>query len=94
MRITDGIAYAEGPRSPIEVESATVVGDLSMLVTFVTGETRMFDATPLLKTPAFAPLADPEVFGRFSIDHGVVCWMDGDIDLAPAQMHAMSQTRE
>ena len=92
MHVVNGIAYADDLVSGIEVASATVVGDLRMLVTFATGETRLFDASPLLKMPAFAPLADPGVFRNYAIDHGVVCWSDGEIDLAPEKTYAMSQT--
>ena len=41
------------------------------------------DFTPLLKTPAFAPLADEEVFRSVYIDRGVTVWNDGEIDIAP-----------
>ena len=71
-----------------------MVDDLRMLVTFTIGETRLFDASPLLKMPAFAPLADPGVFRNYAIDHGVVCWPDGGIDLAPEKMYTMSCAHE
>lgn len=35
--------------------AAKVVNDLSMLVTFSMGKTRLFDASPLLEMPVFAP---------------------------------------
>ena len=94
MRRALGIAHADDLVSGIEVASATVVGDLRMLVTFTTGETRLFDASPLLKMPAFAPLANPDVFRGYVIDHGVVCWSNGGIDLAPEKMYAMSCAHE
>ena len=94
MRRALGIAHADDLVSGIEVASATVVGDLRMLVTFTTGEIRLFDASPLLKMPAFAPLADSGVFRSYAIDHGVVCWPDGGIDLAPEKMYTMSCAHE
>lgn len=70
--------------------AAKVVNDLSMLVTFSTGETRHFDASSLLEMPVFAPLRSNEVFSGFAIDHGVASWAGGDIDLAPETMYKMS----
>ena len=76
------------------VASAWAVNDLSMLVTFSTGETRLFDATPLLEMPVFAPLRSNEVFSGFAIDRGVASWAGGDIDLAPETMYKMRYAYE
>ena len=90
MYILNGIAYAGEPQPGMKVKSAKVVNDLSMLVTFSTGETRLFDASQLAEKPAFADLADYDVFRDFRIDHGVVTWKRGDIDIAPEAMYKMS----
>lgn len=90
MYTVDGIAYAGEPVEGLLVRDARVTGRLSMLVTFSTGETRVFDAEPLLRLPVFAPLADQEVFERFALDRGVVCWLGGEVDLAPEAMYKMS----
>lgn len=90
MYIANGIAYASEPKQGMKVFEAKIVNDLSMLVTFSTGETRLFDASKLIEKPAFAPLANNEVFRNFGIEHGVVTWMDGDIDLSPETMYEMS----
>lgn len=74
--------------------AAKVVNDLPMLVTFSTGETRLFDASPLLEMPVFAPLRSNEVFSGFAIDHGAASWAGGDIDLAPETMYKMSYAYE
>ncbi|WP_083662031.1 DUF2442 domain-containing protein [Thermophilibacter provencensis] len=78
----------------MRVVAAKVVNDLPMLVTFSTGETRLFDASPLLEMPVFAPLRSNEVFSGFAIDHGAVSWAGGDIDLAPETMYKMSYAYE
>lgn len=90
MYIKDGIAYAGEPRAEMLVASARVTGELSMLVTFSTGETRVFDAAYLLDQPVFEPLKDQGVFADFQIDHGVVTWCDGDVDIAPEAMYSHS----
>lgn len=90
MFIKDGIAYAGEPVSGVKVIDVKVVNDLSMLATFSTGETRLFDAAYLTKLPAFEPLANRSVFDAFKIDRGVVTWNDGDIDVAPQEMYVKS----
>ena len=86
----DGVLYAGNPTPDMEVVSARVVDRLSMLVKFSSGETRLFDASSLVELPVFEPLNDAEVFNAFTIDHGVVCWLDGEIDIAPEKMYTMS----
>ena len=94
MYVVDGIAYAGELVSGIKVSSAKVVGSLSMLVTFSTGETRLFDATSLLSYPVFEPLSDCKVFSDYCVDHGAVCWQNGEIDIAPEKMYALSYPYE
>lgn len=90
MYIKDGVVYAREPMEELEVESVRYVGDRILIVTFNTGETRLFDATCLLEFPAFAPLADDAVLTDYSIDHGVLTWSDGDIDIAPEYLYERS----
>ncbi len=90
MYVINGIAYAGQPVAGMKVESAKVVDSLSMLVTFSTGETRLFDASRIAEKAAFAPLADYDTFNNFEIDHGVVTWLEGEIDIAPETMYKMS----
>lgn len=90
MFVKDGVAHAGEPVAGMKVSAAKVVNDLSMLVTFSTGETRLFDASPLLLAPVFVSLADRSIFSDFAIDHGVLTWEDGGIDIAPEKVYAMS----
>ncbi|MBR3107065.1 MAG: DUF2442 domain-containing protein [Clostridia bacterium] len=60
-----------------------------MLVTFSTGEKRLFDAT-LLKGSAFAPLQDEEIFIHPVLFHGVITWNNGEIDIAPETVYQES----
>jgi len=87
MYVANGYVRAGAPETGLKVESARVAGDLCMLVTFNTGETRLFDASELLGFEVFAPLGDKSVFERFEIDHGVLTWLDGDIDIAPEGLY-------
>lgn len=89
MYLKDGIVYGEDASKPIKVETVKVLADRMMIVTFVSGETRLFDTTTLTG-PAFKPLEDPEVFNNPIIDHGVITWADGEIDIAPEAVYRKS----
>ena len=71
MFVSDGYVCASQPTATLRVTDARDVGNLCMLVTFNTGETRLLDATELTKFEAFAPLGNQKTFSSFSIDHGV-----------------------
>lgn len=86
----DGGIYAGEPAAGLRVIDARVTNELSMLVTFSTGEQRVFDAAPLLGIPAFAALSDPAAFEAFAINHGILTWCGGDIDIAPETLYSQS----
>lgn len=89
MFVRDGIVYGGEPEQPIKVDHVTVLPDMIMLIQFNNGELRLFDAT-LLEGPAFESLHDEQVFSTPVIDHGVVTWLDGEIDCAPEYMYKHS----
>lgn len=82
MFYKDGYIYGGEPQGPIHITHVKLLNDMMMILTFSTGEKRLFDAT-ILEGPVFAPLKDSQVFNAVQIDHGVVTWMDGEIDCAP-----------
>jgi hypothetical protein len=90
MYIINGIAYAGEPRKDIEIKKVSVLDDMMMLITFDTGEKRLFDATTLLQYPAFKPLENEKIFMSAKIDRGVLIWLDGDIDIAPETLYKNS----
>lgn len=90
MYIVNGIAYAGALTPEIEVAQITVLDDMMMLITFNTGEKRLYDASNLLKYPAFKPLEDDKVFKAARVESGVVIWLDGDIDIAPETLYENS----
>ena len=53
-----------------------------MLVTFSAGEKRLFH-TNKPEGPAFAPLADEKIVNAPTLFHGVITWMNGEIDVTP-----------
>ena len=49
-----------------------------------------FEASIALGGSAFEPLSDERVLGDSTIFHGVMTWLDGEIDLAPETMYRES----
>ena len=86
MYIIDDVCYAGEKTQNIKVKEAKVLRGGMLLLTFSTGEQRLFDTT-LLKGSAFEPLKDEKVLEDFNIFHGVMTWMNGDIDIAPETPH-------
>lgn len=89
MFVLDGIVYASEKKENIQIISVKPLDDMMMLLTFSTGEQRLFDAT-ILKGPAFQPLSDRHIFMNCKVVDGVVTWMDEDIDCAPEYMYENS----
>ena len=90
MYTQDGIVYASEPKEELEVAACRSVGDGILILTFSTGETRLFDSTCLLGMPAFRPLADESVLEGFEIQDGVLTWNNGEIDIATQALYARS----
>ncbi len=89
MYIKDDVCYAGSLAPEVRISSARVLRGRMLLVTFSTGERRLFDASQLVGG-AFAPLAKEEVFSHPVIFHGVLTWDDGNIDVAPETVYRES----
>ena len=87
MYIIDGIAYAGEKKPPVRVSGVRPMDGYRLWIRFNTGETGIFDFTPLLSAPAFAPLRDPEIFRGVYIDYDTAVWQDGEIDIAPEYLY-------
>jgi hypothetical protein len=85
----NGIVYANTPTAMMKITEAKITGDKMMLLTFSSGEKRVFDAR-ILNGEVYKPLDDNKVFSDFTISHGAVTWMDGEIDCAPEYMYENS----
>lgn len=86
MYVKNDICYAGKLEDGIRVTEAKPLRGMMLLVTFSTGEKRLFDATRLEGT-AFLPLKDEKVFQDIEIFHGVITWKDGEIDIAPETVY-------
>ena len=89
MYIINDICYAGEPAEGILVTDVKPMRGGILLVTFSTGEKRLFDTTTLTG-PAFAPLADEKIFSTPVLFHGVITWNNGEIDIAPETVYSQS----
>ena len=94
MYISNGIAYAGEKEPTIEVCGVRPLPGHKLWLRFTTGETKVFDFTPLLKDACFTPLADEQTFAGVYIEYGVTVWKDGTIDIAPEYLYQHSEAAE
>lgn len=93
MYLYNGIVYAGEPAGEIKIKEAKPLPYGMLLLTFSTGEKRLFDTTTLQGT-AFLPLADEKIFNDIQVNHGYVSWLNGEIDCAPEYMYENSYAYE
>ena len=89
MYIIDDICYAGELSDNIKVTEVKPLRGGMMLVTFSTGEKRLWDATKL-QGSAFEPLADEQIFNHPKLFHGVITWNNRKIDIAPETVYRES----
>ena len=61
MFVLNGIVYANEKSENIQVVSVKPLDDMMMILTFSTGEQRLFDAS-ILTGSAYKPLSDEDIF--------------------------------
>ena len=93
MYVKDDICYAGELCENIKVTAVKPLRGGMLLVTFSTGETRLFDTTTL-QGPAFSPLSDDKIFSNPVLFHGVITWKNGEIDIAPEAVYRDSYAYE
>lgn len=89
MYFKDGFVYGASLEKEMKITEVKALPDFIMLLTFNNGETRLFDALDL-NGQAYEKLKDPAIFSCPIIDHGVVTWLNGEIDCAPEFMYEHS----
>lgn len=86
------------PASPVDTATTTYPGVGSvepvsghrLVISFDTGEKRVFDVTPLLMVGRFKELAAPGVFERVRVSFDTVEWENG-LDLDPEYLYEHSE---
>ena len=71
------------------VTSVVPCRDYTLLLTFVGGERKLFDAKELLNRQIYSPLREPEFFMRAKAEGATVVWSD-EIDIAPEYLYEKS----
>ena len=89
MYIKDNICYAGEIQENIKIQSTKYIGRGIVIVTFSTGEERLFDLTEL-KEPVYKPLEDEEIAKNIVLFNGIITWLDGTIYIAPETVYHMS----
>ncbi len=86
MYMINDICYAGELSEGIKITDVKPLRGGIMLVTFSTGEERLFDTTEL-QGSAFEPLRDERIFSNPVLFHGVITWKNGEIDIAPETVY-------
>lgn len=87
MYIKNGIAYAGEQEQPLKISGVRPLENYQLWLRFSNGETKIFDFSKELDSPAFSPLKDLAVFNAVYIDYGVTVWKDGEIDVSPEYLY-------
>lgn len=61
----------------------------TLLITFASGEQKIYNAQPLLEKAIFAPLKDLDFFMKARVVGGSVAWSD-EVDVAPEHLYECS----
>ena len=64
--------------------------DYTLLITFIGGEKRIYNARPLLEKAIYSPLRNLAFFLGAKTDCGTVIWSD-DVDIAPEHLYECSR---
>ena len=93
MYVVNEICYAGNDEKEIKIIAVKPLVGRMLLVTFSTGESRLFDTT-MLKGSAFDVLDNEEIFNNPVLFHGIFTWNDGEVDIAPETVYAESYPYE
>lgn len=83
----DGILYAGKPVDMIKVTGVKILQNYQLLLTFSTGERKLYDVRPLLDLPVFQSLKDVSIFEDVQLDFDTISWCNGDVDIAPETLY-------
>jgi len=75
------------------VKAVCPLPDCQLLITFTSGEQKIFDVKPYLNTGVFAALKDEALFNSVHIAFDTVAWANG-ADLCPEVLYSKSRPIE
>lgn len=79
----NGIVYAGNPTPMKKVIYAEYRGKQIIRIALNTGEIVDVDFSHGFEGSAFNPLKEESILRNFEIQHGVLTWCDGNVDVAP-----------
>ena len=95
MYVVGDIAYSDNfENTEKKISEKKIISELCMLVTFSTGEKRIFDAKYLTQYPVYKKLEDFEIFKNAYVENGIIIWDNGAIDIAPDTVYKNSYKYE
>ena len=68
------------------VKAVQPQNDYTLIITFATGEKKLYDCKPLLSYPAFQPLQNLDLFFKAHVKYDTVVWND-KLDIAPESLY-------
>ncbi len=71
----------------LKVTGVKAIENYQLVLTFSTGEKKLYDVKPLLEFPVYQPLKDEKVFCDVQVDFETVTWCNGEIDIAPETLY-------
>jgi hypothetical protein len=74
----------------IKVTSVKALDNYHLELSFNTGETRVFDASPYLDKGIFTELRDPAYFKTVRLAHGSIAWPN-EQDFGPESLYVESR---
>jgi len=75
------------------VTSVQAKKDYTLIVTFIDGKQKIYNALPLLENPIYEPLKTLTFFLKAKVCGDTVAWSD-DIDIAPEHLYECSKEIE
>lgn len=84
----DSMTLPEG--AVVDIETAEYAGDYKLRLVFSDERARMVDFAPFLNSshnPMIRRYLDPEVFAKFSVQHGDLVWNDYDLCFPIADLY-------
>ena len=74
--------------TPVWINNAEYVGDYRLLLSFSTGEKKLFDGNDYVHThPLFSTLQDINAYKNFELDGWTVSWQNRSLDIAPEYLY-------
>lgn len=86
-KINDYIVYAGS--TPWVVKAVEARRDYTLLLTFASGEKRLYNALPLLDKAIYGPLKNIGLFMNAKVEGASVAWND-ELDIAPEHLYECS----